>query len=130
MRMPQASTGTVKRPGLLKRDFRQWFDEREEAFVRFVAVKLKGLVADRVAPPAFHPMAVIIEYFFEWTEINHCLISLKTRTLLAFECLHGHGAKFNALDCSPRLFFALKNLNPVEARVGKGFQKTVFGERA
>src|SRR6266404_708611 len=128
--MPQPRPGTVEGLGLLQRDFRQRFDEREETFVWLLAIKLKGLVADGVAVAAFHAMLVVVEYLLERAEINHGLISLEAGTLLAFECLHGHGAKLDAFDRSPRFLVTLENLNSVKASVGKCFQKTVFGERA
>src|SRR6202035_1532971 len=93
-------------------------------------IMLIRLVADRVAPSAFHAMAVVIEHFFERPKVNDCLIALEARPFFSLKRLDGDRAELDALDGPPRFLIALEDLNAVEIGVVKCHEETLLGERA
>src|SRR5437879_1195453 len=128
--MPEASVSAIKRLGAVWQDLFARVNEREVLAIRLSLVELIRLVADRIASPTLHTMAVIVEYFLERAEIDDCLVALEAWTLFAFECPHGHGTELDALNSAPRFFVALENLNAIKAAVAERLQKSFFGKRA
>src|SRR5437773_4886578 len=101
LRMAEAGAPAIERLGLLEWNLRARVNKGEMLAIWLPLVKLIGLVADRVASPAFQAMAVVVEYFLEWSEIEDGLIALEARTLFAFERLQRHRVKLDSLDCAP-----------------------------
>src|SRR5262249_50760229 len=85
--------------------------------------KLIRLVTHRVALSAFHPVPVIVQHRLERPLVNHRLLALETRALLALEGPHRYRPKLNALHRAPRIRVALQNFNPVETRALECLQK-------
>src|SRR5439155_15757213 len=105
--MPQPHSAAIKRFRLFRRNRSERIYERENALVGLLLVELIGLIANCVTPAAFHPMPVVIEHLFERPKVNHRLIALEARSLLAFECLHRDRAEFDPFHGAPRFFITL-----------------------
>src|SRR5437667_63793 len=93
-------------------------------------VEIVGLVANGVAPAAFHSVIVVIDHFLERPTINYRLVALETFALLSFECFDGDGTKFDSLHRAPRIDIAFENLNSVKAGLLERGQKTFFRQGA
>ena len=75
--MAEAGAPAIERLGLLEWNLRARVNKGEMLAIWLPLVKLIGLVADRVASPAFQAMAVVVEYFLEWSKIEDGLIALE-----------------------------------------------------
>ncbi len=70
-------------------------------------------------------VAVVILDLFERPAIDDSLITLQARALFALVSDDGKGAKFDALDGTPRLGLASGNLDAVKACLFKCLQELI-----
>ena len=87
--MTLAWSGTIEGGGLVGWNLVQRIDKSEMCSIGLVFIELIGFVANRIAPSAFHAVAIVIEDLFERPEVNDSLVAFETGALLAFECLDG-----------------------------------------
>src|SRR5438105_84435 len=129
LRVTQRSSRAIERLGFLYRDRRERMDELEGAGIRRLAIDVISLVADGIAPAAFHPVIVVIQDFLEGTFVDHCLVALDAWSLLSLEGFNGHRAKLDSFHRLPRWFIAFQNLDTVESRRRKCGEKSFLGQR-
>src|SRR5439155_20258700 len=101
--MAQRSPRTIKLLGFGQRYIDNRIDEFEELAIGRFPVEIVSLIANRVAPAAFHSVIVVVEYFVEWPAINHGLVALETFALFSFERFDRDRAKLDPLHRTPRL---------------------------
>src|SRR5215469_15764537 len=88
--MPQRSTRAIERLRFFERNIDNRIDELEEVTIWRFLVEIVGLVANRVAFAALHPMIVVIQHFLKRSSIDDRLIALKTFALFPFERFDRH----------------------------------------
>src|SRR6266404_1915692 len=128
--MTQRGARTVERFRFVERDWSQRFDELEGGGVGSLAIDVVGLVADGIAPAAFHPVVIVVEHFLERAFVDHSLVALDTRSLFAFESFDRHGTELDSFHRLPRLLIAVEDLHAVEAGGGEGGNETFLGQRS
>jgi len=73
-------------------------------------------------------MPVVVLDLPEGPAVDHGVLLIPARPLLALVGRHRHAAKFNPFDGTPGLFLPLKDRDSVESGILEGLEKKVFPE--
>ena len=107
--MPQWWAIAIEPGGLVRRNGYARLDEFKEIAIRRLLEELVGFVANSKSLAPLDTVSVIVEDFFEWTAVDHSLITLEAGALFAFEGLDGYRAKIDAAHRPPGLRVHLEN---------------------
>src|SRR5438094_1578521 len=104
--MPQRCTRAIERLRLAQRNIDNRIDEFEKLTIWSFLVEIVGLVANGVAPAAFHSVIVVIDHFLERPTINYRLVALETFALLSFECIDVVGKSLDVMHRTHSHYYA------------------------
>src|SRR5215469_12009622 len=113
--MADSVARTIKRLGIFDRSRLQRRHRDDRAGVGLGRVDEERLLAYRHRLAAHQSVAVVVFNLSPWTPINHRLIAVPARTLLALHRANGNRPKFDSLHGTPRLCVALEDLDSMKA---------------
>src|SRR5262245_50436794 len=104
--MPQAHSLAFKGWRGLQGHLLARIDKLERVLIWGFLQELIRLVANRIALAPLEPMSIVIQHFLERPLVDHCLLPLEARTLLALERLDRNRPELDAPDGAPRRLVA------------------------